>query len=108
MSSTANLEDYKPNADVIDHDTPQPQIHIEERTLKLKDFLRTVVKVGGSDLHLQAGSIPMIRVDGRARFLDCPACTDDQMEEMAKELAYNKPEVLHTLETKGAVDCAYA
>lgn len=108
MSSTANLEDYKPNADVIDHDTPQPQIHIEERTLKLKDFLRTVVKVGGSDLHLQAGSIPMIRVDGRARFLDCPACTDEQMEEMAKELAYNKPEVLHTLETKGAVDCAYA
>lgn len=108
MSGTQQLEDYKPNADTVDHDAPAPEIHIEERTLKLKDFLRTVVKVGGSDLHLQAGSIPMIRVDGRARFLDCAPATDEQMEEMAKELAYHKADVLHTLETKGAVDCAYA
>lgn len=107
MAGTA-LEDYKPNADTIDHDAPAPAIHIEERTLKLKDFLRTVVKVGGSDLHLQAGSIPMIRVDGRARFLDCPPATDEQMDEMCRELAYNKADLLETLEKKGSVDCAYA
>ncbi|MDB5326072.1 MAG: twitching motility protein [Phycisphaerales bacterium] len=107
MAGTA-LEDYKPNADTVDHDAPAPAIHIEERTLKLKDFLRTVVKVGGSDLHLQAGSIPMIRVDGRARFLDCPPATDEQMDEMCRELAYNKQDLLETLEKKGSVDCAYA
>ena len=107
MAGTA-LEDYKPNADTVDHDAPAPAIHIEERTLKLKDFLRTVVKVGGSDLHLQAGSIPMIRVDGRARFLDCPPATDEQMDEMCRELAYNKQDLLDTLEKKGSVDCAYA
>ena len=54
------------NAD-IDRDTPQPEIHIEERRLKLLDFCKTAIKVNGSDIHLQAGSIPMIRVDGRAR-----------------------------------------
>lgn len=107
MPST-QLEDYRPNADVVDHDAPAPEIHIEERTLKLKDFLRTVVKVGGSDLHLQAGSIPMIRVDGRARFLDCAPATDEQMDEICRELAYNKEDILATLEKKGAVDCAFA
>ena len=59
-------------------ETPQPEIHVEERRLKLKDFLKTLVKVNGSDLHLQAGSVPMIRVDGRARFLDC-APPDDEL-----------------------------
>jgi twitching motility protein PilT len=59
-------------------------------------------------LHLQADSIPMIRVDGRARFLDCPPLTDPQMEEIVKDLAMQKEEVLHNLEHKGAADCAYA
>src|SRR4029453_3593524 len=68
------------NAD-IDRDTPQPAIHVEERRLTLNDFLKTVVKVNGSDLHLQSASVPMIRVDGRARFLDCAAPDDSAMKE---------------------------
>ena len=73
------------NAD-IDRDTPQPEIHVEERRLKLDDFLKTAVKINGSDLHLQAGSIPMIRVDGRARFLDVPPLTDDAMKEYVDQI----------------------
>ena len=108
MSPQAAVEEFKENASGVDYETPQPDIHIEERALKLKDFLKTVIKVGGSDLHLQAESIPMIRVDGRARFLDCPPATDEQMTEITRELSYNKQELLDTLEHKGAVDCAYA
>src|SRR5690348_4562729 len=108
MATTTPVGDFKENASLIDYNAPQPQIHIEERTLKLKDFLKTVIKVGGSDLHLQASSVPMIRVDGRPRFLDCQPMTDEQMEEVCKELAQNKPDLLATLEHKGAVDCAYA
>ena len=108
MSSNTSVADYKHNADTVDHDAPAPEIHVEERILKLKDFLRTVVKVGGSDLHLQAGSVPMIRVDGRARLLDCPVATDEQMLEIVKDLAYHKENILSALETKGAIDCAYA
>lgn len=92
----------------MDYTEPQPEIHVEERTLKLRDFLKTVIKVNGSDLHLQAGSVPMIRVDGRARFLDCPPLTDDALTEMVRELAQGKEEVLHNLEHRGAADCAYA
>jgi twitching motility protein PilT len=96
------------NAD-IDRDTesPQPHIHVEERRLKLKDFLKTLVKVNGSDLHLQAGSVPMIRVDGRARFLDCAAPDDDQMNEYVKELVVDQ-EKWDILEHKGALDVAFA
>jgi twitching motility protein PilT len=90
----------------VDRDIPQPQIHVEERRLTLLDFTKTVIKVGGSDLHLQAGSTPMIRVDGRARFLDCPQLTDDQVNEFVKILI-GDPEKLAILEDKGAVDVSW-
>src|SRR5215217_9149476 len=73
------------NAD-IDRDTPQPHIHVEERRLTLHDFLKTAVKINGSDIHLQAGSIPMIRVDGRARFLDVPPLSDEAMKEYVEQI----------------------
>ncbi|MBC7784838.1 MAG: PilT/PilU family type 4a pilus ATPase [Burkholderiales bacterium] len=108
MSAHSNVQEFKENAPAIDYDAPATPIHIEERTLKLRDFLKTVVKVGGSDLHLQAGSVPMIRVDGRAKFLDCTPPGDEQMNEFVKELAMGKEEVIHNLEHKGAADCAFA
>jgi twitching motility protein PilT len=103
---TVNATDFKDNAD-IDRDTPQPEIHVEERRLALNDFLKTIVKVNGSDLHLQSGSVPMIRVDGRARFLDTPALSDDAMQEYVKELVKD-PEKADILEHKGAVDVSFA
>ena len=76
------------NAD-IDRDSEVPEIHVEEKRLSLHDFLKTVIKVNGSDLHLQAGSIPMIRVDGRARFLDCPPPDDDIMDEYVRDIVHD-------------------
>jgi twitching motility protein PilT len=106
MSSSTRTEDIKENAD-IDRDSPQPEIHVEERRLKLKEFLKTVIKVNGSDLHLQAGSVPMIRVDGRARFLDCAPLDDELMTEYVKEIVHDA-EKHGQLEHKGSVDVAYA
>ncbi len=84
-----------------------PSINVESRRLTLHDFLRTAVKIGGSDIHLQAGSIPMIRVDGKARFLDCPNLEDDQMNEFVHQMN-TEPDKQKTLAGKGAVDLAYA
>src|SRR5256714_14803418 len=98
------------NAD-IDRDTPQPEIHVEERRLKLKDYLKTLVKSNGSDLHLQSGSVPMIRVDGRARFLDCPPPADEQMKEYVETIMNSQGEPTekrHILEHRGAADVAYS
>lgn len=92
-----------------DHDRTalQPEIHVEEKRLKLRDLLKTLIKVNGSDLHLQAGSVPMIRVDGRARFLDCPPLDDAVMGEYVRDLV-NDPDKFRELELKGSVDVAFA
>jgi len=102
---TSKLGQIVENAD-IDRETPQPEIHVEERKLTLNDFLKTTVKINGSDLHLQAGSVPMIRVDGRARFLDCPPATDEQMGDFVKQVLQD-PEKLKILQHRGAVDLSY-
>jgi twitching motility protein PilT len=110
MSTQSRIGEVVENAD-IDRDTPQPNIHVEERRLSLHDFLKTAVKINGSDIHLQAGSIPMIRVDGRARFLDCSALTDDAMKEYVDQIikAQAEPaEKRQILDHKGSVDIAYA
>ena len=95
----------------IDRSVPQPAIHVEERRLSLQDYLKTVVKVKGSDLHLQSESIPMIRVDGRARFLDCPPPDDAMMKEYVDTILNAQAEEAdrrHILEHKGSIDVAYS
>lgn len=49
----------------------------------------------------------MIRVDGRARFLDCPPPDEELMTEYVKEIVRDK-EKWDILEHKGSVDVAYA
>jgi twitching motility protein PilT len=105
MSLATKTSEVVENAP-IDRETPQPQIHIEERRLNLLDFLKTAIKIGGSDVHLQAGSVPMIRVDGRARYLDCPELTDNQLEHFVKELCPMEDK-RQILEKTGSVDLAY-
>src|ERR1700760_2074000 len=97
MSSESKIGPIVENADGVDRDTPQPQIHVEERRLSLHDFLKTCIKINGSDIHLQAGSVPMIRVDGRARFLDCPPPEDAAMQEYVDQMLTDeeKKKILH-------------
>ena len=84
------------------------EIKVSSRRFTLKDFLKTCVQINGSDIHLQAASVPMIRVDGKARFLDCPPPDDAQMEEMVEQLLQGNEEKTKLLHTNGAVDLAYA
>ena len=89
-----------------DREAPQPEIQVEERRLTLHDFLKTCVKINGSDVHLQAGSVPLIRVDGRARFLGCIPPDDAQMLEFVKQIVKDDLR-WNTLTQKGAVDVSY-
>jgi twitching motility protein PilT len=110
MSSSSQSETPPHNAD-IDRDTPQPEITVEERRLTLHDFLKTCIKLNGSDVHLQADSVPMIRVDGRARFLSVPPLTIESLREYVDQIIAAQGESAdkrHTLDHKGAVDVAYS
>jgi len=87
-----------------------PEIQIEERQYKLQDFLKTSVKLNGSDIHLQAGSVPMIRIDGHAKFLSMPALTDETIDSYVKQIIDSqseREEKDRLLHQKGSVDCAY-
>jgi twitching motility protein PilT len=95
----------------VEHEAPSPQIHVEERKLTLHDFLRTCVKLNGSDVHLQVGSVPMIRVDGRGRFLECPPLTEQTLTEFVNQIisSQGQPEIKRQiLQQKGAVDLAHS
>ncbi len=87
------------------------EVKSTERRLKLTDFLKTSVKIGGSDIHLQAGSVPMIRVDGKAKFLDVPLLTEALMQEYVDQIMDSqvdpkaKRDILHL---KGSIDVAYS
>src|SRR5271154_6195709 len=104
MSSTQ--ENIEQPSEPTETTTPEPRVKIEERRLTLNDFTKTAVKLNASDVHLQAGSVPMIRVDGRARFLDCPASSDTQMAEYL-DIMLKDDQQRRTLKEKGSVDLAY-
>ncbi len=88
-------------------DVVVPEVTVEERKLSLHDFLKAVVKFQGSDLHLQADSVPMIRVDGKPRFLDCPPPSNEVMHEYVSTLI-REQEHWNILKERGAVDLSYA
>jgi twitching motility protein PilT len=92
---------------VGDGDGPSPRIHIEERRMTLDDFCQTCIKLNGSDIHLQGGSVPMIRVNGGPKFLEHPEMTDAQINACVSD-CITDPTKAEILEKKGAVDLAYA
>jgi twitching motility protein PilT len=87
-------------------DSATPSIHIEERQLHLLDFLQLCIKEGGSDVHLQAGSVPMLRIDGRPKFLSSAELTDQQLTEFSNVL-FHDPEKRKVFDNRGAVDLAF-
>ena len=109
MTTTSRIEEFNETANGVnlaELHRPGEEIHVEVKKPTLRQYLKTVIKAGGSDLHLQADSIPMIRVDGRARFLDCPPPTNEEMETFIKEML-SDAEKLQTLHDKGSVDTSY-
>ena len=49
-----------------------------ENSFDIEAFLRKAVAVGASDIHLQSGEHPAIRVDGKIVKVDMPVLADDE------------------------------
>ena len=108
--SQATVEEYKQNAEEIDPaelHKPSAPIHVEDNKPSLRQYLKTVISTGGSDLHMQADSTPMIRVNGRAKFLDCPPPTNEEMQVFIEELVTDEDK-RRDLQEKGSADTSYA
>lgn len=50
--------------------------------MKIKDLLKFTVDKGASDLHVSAGSFPMIRVDGKMKKLNLPKAEPEEVKEL--------------------------
>jgi twitching motility protein PilT len=49
-------------------------------------YLQTLIQQGGSDLHVAAGSVPMLRVQGELNKIDVPALTPADIETIVTEI----------------------
>ena len=71
----------------------------------LDAFLRLMMEQGASDLHLAAGSPPLLRVHGDLQRLRHPALTNDDLEAMVHEVA--PAAKVNQFKETGDVDFAY-
>ncbi|MBL7073785.1 type IV pilus twitching motility protein PilT [candidate division KSB1 bacterium] len=51
--------------------------------MKIEELLTFAAEADASDLHLSAGSVPMVRVSGRIQKLNLSVLTSDEMKELA-------------------------
>jgi len=70
------------------------------------DVLLDVLKIKASDLHLTAGSPPMVREKGRLRALDYPVLTPQQTREIIYSILTNDQR--KKLENEWQIDFAYS
>ncbi|MBI3997885.1 MAG: type IV pilus twitching motility protein PilT [Armatimonadetes bacterium] len=74
--------------------------------MTIKDFLRLVVERGASDLHIKAGTRPMLRIDGALTPASDERMQDEQVRALLAELL--TPEQLDTFHHRLELDMAYS
>jgi twitching motility protein PilT len=73
----------------------------------LERFLRVLVERAGSDLHLQAGSAPRLRINGVLAVIDGEAAlSPEDTEEIARVIM--RPEIAEQFDRRGEGDFAHA
>ncbi len=50
--------------------------------MKIESLIKAMLKHGASDLHVQAGTPPVLRIDGRLQFVEAPPLDADQAGEL--------------------------
>ena len=71
----------------------------------IEPYLRALVDVGGSDLHIKAGVVPRIRLDGTLRPLRAKPLTPEDTERMLNEIL--RPDLAAEFAETGEADFAY-
>jgi twitching motility protein PilT len=74
-------------------------------TMDIRRLLRAAVQFKASDLHVQVGSPPSLRIHGDITPLDRPAVAADEVETLVRQLASDS--ILQELETQRSADFAY-
>jgi len=86
-------------------DKPSEVIQIDKAIKTFIDLFHIVKNNSASDLHLQVGSPPLLRINGILRRINHPPLTNETIEHFASELL--PEEKLSLLKSKGDLDFAY-
>ena len=73
--------------------------------MQLAELLETMIERGAGDLHLQAGSAPMLRLGGQLEPMNDTVMSDDQIRELVHQMAYEDAQV--QLERDRSVDFSF-
>ena len=73
--------------------------------ITLRRLLRTAIENDASDLHVQAGSPPVLRINGRIHRIDCPALTTEQLAGFTESVLDDVSSRI--LAQEGSCDLAY-
>lgn len=76
------------------------------QTLKINPLIETVITNKASDLHLNRGDRPSVRIDGALKKLDYPTLQDNDVLELCKPILTQRQ--LHKLNESGEVDGMFA
>ena len=76
------------------------------QNLKIKPLIEAVIAKNASDLHLNSGDKPSLRIDGSLKKVDYPTLTGIDVMELVEPLLSQRQ--LKKLEEKGEVDGMYA
>ena len=71
----------------------------------LEDLVQQLVERGGSDLHLAAGSAPMIRINGRLVATDCEILDSESVKKVIYSILDN--EQIRTFEKNQELDMGF-
>ena len=81
---------------------------VQHEELEVDKLFRALVKIEGSDLHLKAGTPPIIRVKGDLRRLNRGPIDDDEMARLILPMFSHDATRRKIFEENGGVDFAYA
>ena len=74
--------------------------------ISLDELLKTAIEKNGSDLHLKAGSSPVLRINRRLNFLkDIPPLSHEEIKKLAYQMLPEEKKAI--LEKDLQVDCSY-
>ncbi|HEV3472992.1 MAG TPA: type IV pilus twitching motility protein PilT [Actinomycetota bacterium] len=90
----------------LDSSVSLPPFQGEPGRVHIDDFLRYIVDVKASDLHVKVGSPPTIRISGDLHPLDYPVLESDETHSLTMAMVGDKER--STLETNGEADFAYS
>jgi twitching motility protein PilT len=73
--------------------------------MELVRLLEALIKLGGSDLHLQAGAAPMVRIGGDLKGLEAPPLEDSLIRQYMQQMSSGQAQI--NLEERRSADFAF-